>query len=64
MRVNVYVVHTLIYAMHTCMYRVTHLGSHLMSELDKQDVLITRTQTNKGYEVSKLHLYVYLPYIY
>ena len=34
-----------------------------MSELDKQDVLITRTQTNKGYEVSKLHLYVYLPYI-
>ena len=34
-----------------------------MSELDKQDVLITRTQTNKAYEVSKLATFIYLPYI-
>lgn len=48
---------------HTCTCRVTNLGSHLMSELDKQDVLITRTQTNKAYEVSKPHMYICLTYI-
>ena len=34
-------------------HRVTHLGSHLMDDLEKQDVLTTRTQLNKAYEVSK-----------
>ena len=44
-------------------HRVTHLGSHLMNELEKQDVLTTRRQTSKAYEVSELCTYTCLPYI-
>ena len=45
--------------MYMCKHRVTHLGSHLMSDLEKQDVLDARAQTSKAYQVSKFaHTYV------
>ena len=52
----------IIYGISCDNHRVTHLGSHLMNDSEKQDVLTARTQGSKAYEVSKLHTFSYIYY--